>query len=410
MEGTVRTVSQEAPMASSAIASAPKRQAHKRGDGEGSIDEFKPGLWRGRLMVGYAVDGKPDRRAVYGKTRAEVQRKVAELRRRASTGMLGDATAERQTVAAFLTRWLSTARGSLRPRTWQRYDEVTRLHLSPALGRHKLSALRPSDVQRLYADKLAAGLSPLTVRYLHAVLHRALNQAVRWADVPRNVADAVDPPAMAHTERRPPTASEVARLLDTAHAAGDDLATLWMVAVYTGCRLGELLGLTWPDIDLEAGTLTVRRALLAAAGGIPQFGDTKTQRSRRTISLPGEAVQALREHRQAQLGDRLRLGPEYAAYDLVFATRLGTPFLRRNILRSFKAALRRASLSEQVRVHDLRHAAATILRSAHVDLKTVSERLGHSSIRVTADVYQHAVSALDADAAMSVQRAIRGAG
>jgi integrase len=391
------------------LSSETKQRVRARGNGEGMIRHLaQRDLWEVRLMVGVKPNGKPDIRSRYAKTRAEAVAKLDELRQRVRHGSLGDAKAERQTVAAFLTRWLETIQATVRVSTALRYDQIVRLHLIPELGRHRLAALKSADIQAFYAHKLAARLRPATVRKMHNVLHRALTQAVRWGEVPRNVVDAVDPPAVPREELHPPTPEEIARLLDAAHAAKDDLASLWTAAFYTGCRAGELLGLKWSDLDLDTGTLKVQRTLLGAKDCVPRFGEPKTAQSRRTISLPDEAVRVLREHRQRQVAGRLRMGDDSVEYGLVFATRVGTPLLHRNVIRAFKLALRRAGLPESVRVHDLRHALATAMRGQNVDLKTVSEHLGHSSIRITADLYQHGVPRLDTDAVASVQRAVRG--
>lgn len=317
--------------------------------------------------------------------------------------------AGRETLRAFLARWLDATRSTLRPRTWQRYEELVRLHVVPQLGRTRLDALRPDAIQRLHAANLAAGLSRRTVRHVHMVLHGALNRAVRWDYAARNVVDAVDPPAVAEEERPVPTAAEVAHLLDSAWAADDRFAPLWTVAVYSGCREGELLGLRWEEVDLDQGTLAVRRTLVAARRGVPQFGLPKTRRSRRTVVLPPEAVEALRQQRRQQDQERQSRGPDYAGYNLVFASRFGTPLLARNVIRSFKAALERAGLPSTLRIHDLRHATATLMMAAGVHPKVAAARLGHSTVGITLDLYTHSVEGLDADAAERIQRAVRGA-
>jgi integrase len=385
-----------------------KRKARKRGHGEGTIDQRTDGRWRGRLMVGFRSDGKPDRRVVYGKTRAECQRKLDEIRHRHAIGLLGDAVRERDTVAAYLAHWLATTKSNVRAKTHQRYEEIVRLHLAPALGRHRLSSLRPDHVQEVYAAKLESGLSPRTVHHCHAVLHRALQQAMKWGYVPRNIADAVDSPSVPRYELKPPTPAELKRLLDESEVAGDRLAALWSVAVYSGCRQGELLALQWDDVDLGAGQLRVCGTLINAKGGVPIFGEPKTDSSRRTVTLPPEAVAALRAHRDRQNFERQRLGSGWSDYDLVFTSAVGTPLDQRNVIRLFKIALRRAGLPQTVRFHDLRHAAATLMLAGGVDPKTASARLGHSTIRLTMDLYTHAVQALDAEAAERMQRVLRG--
>lgn len=385
-----------------------KQRVRARGNGEGLVRHHpKRDLWEVRLMVGVKPDGKPDIRSRYGKTRASALEKLDALRRSLQDGTLGDAKAERLTVTAFLEHWLAVSKDTIRASTWERYEEYVRLHLIPALGRHRISALRPDHLQQFYTAKRRAGLSPRTVHHLHAVLHRALHRAVQWGMAAHNVADAVDPPRVPTVELRPPTLEEMTRFLASAEQADDPLRALWSVAFYSGCRQGELLGLQWLDVDFDAGTLMVQRTLLGASDRVPAFGEPKTERSRRTVALPLDALVGLRQHRTRQLTERLAAGADYATYDLVFCSHIGTPLLARNVVRSFKAALTRAGLPERIRFHDLRHAAATTLRRAGVDLKTVSERLGHSTISITADLYTHAVSKLDADAADKLQAAMQ---
>jgi integrase len=282
------------------------------------------------------------------------------------------------------------------------------VHLIPALGDQVLASLRPETLQRLYATKLAAGLAPRTVLKIHVVMHRALAIALRWGYVVRNVAEAVDPPAVPQHDVQPPGQSELAALVDRSSAAGDRLAALWALAVHTGCRQGELLGLSRADVDLDNGTLTVRRTLMRVRACVPQVGDPKSATSRRTISLPEEAITALRAHRARQNEERLAAGQNWADYGLVFSTHVGTPLLQRNVIRDFKAALARAGLPRTIRFHDLRHAHATLMLRAGVPLKVASGRLGHGSIGITADLYQHVVQDLDADAAARAQQALRG--
>ena len=384
------------------------RRKRKRGDGEGTIYQRADGLWIGEVMIGRRLDGKPDRRKVSAKTRTEVQRKLDDLRRRAANGLIGEAAKERETVAGYLARWLEATKPTIRLRTWEHYERLVRLHIAPTLGPMKLSAVRPDDLQRLYAAKLAAGLSPKMVHHTHATLRRAFGQAVRWGYLSRDVTAAVDPPKVPHRELLPPSPTEVARLLDTACENGDRLAALWTVAAYSGCRQAELLGLVWDDVDFDAGTLTIRRILVEADNCVPLYGEPKTSKSRRTIALPSEAVAALRAHKARQNEERLSAGPDWLDYGLVFASHMGTPLLRRNVLRDYKRALGRAGLPDRFRFHDLRHAHATLKLRARVPMKAASDRLGHSTIGITMDLYTHTVPSMDAETAERIQEALRG--
>jgi integrase len=303
-----------------------KRSMRKHGDG--NLTQLTDGRWRGRIMLGRKPDGKPDRPWVYGSTQREVLKKMAELSRKADQGERADASKERQTLAQYLGTWLAAVRIGTRPRTHQRYAQIVRLHIVPTLGRTKLSALRPDAVQTLYSTKLAEGLAPRTVEKIHVVLHRALRMAVKWGNLSKNPADtdAVDKPRAPKHDIRPPDGAELLMLIDT--AAEDRLAALWTVAIHTGLRQGELLGLCWQDVDLDRATLTVRQTLQGVKGTVPQWGEPKSWASRRTISLAAVAVHALRHHKARQAEERLKT-TDWADNDLVFCSHVGTPLMWR---------------------------------------------------------------------------------
>jgi integrase len=344
------------------VAEQPDRRP-KRSHGEGNIYKRADGVFVGRVMLGRKSNGRPDRPKVTGATRAAVLKQIADLRRQADEGTLPDPAQGRQTVAAYLDGWLNAAGTTARPQTLVGYRQIVRDHITPSIGRYKLSALRPDAIQRLYAGKLAEGLSAYTVRKIHIVLHRALELAVRWRYIPRNPADDVDPPTATKRDARPPEPAELTRLVDAAQAAQDRLTALWALAIYTGCRQGELLALGWTDVDMDRATLTVRRNLIYVKSQMPQFGSPKSETSRRTISLPAVAVAALRAHKARQLEEHLA-SAHWADYDLVFCSAVGTPLLRRNVNRSFSTALKRAGLPATIRFHDLRHAHATLMLRA----------------------------------------------
>jgi integrase len=389
--------------------------AGKRGHGEGSIGLIADGRWRGRVMVGYRLDGKPDRRVVYGKTRGECQKKLDDLRSRAAAGLLGDAAKERELVSQYLEEWVTVVKTKVRETTWKRYAEIVRLHIVPRIGRLRLAGLRPADIQRLYAGLLAQTdeltgfkkYSPRTVHHCHAVLHRAIEMAVKWGYVSVNVCDRVDPPRVPRREMSLPSFEDLTRLIDTAESGDDPLAALWTVALYSGCRQGELLALQWSDIDLDNATVRVRRSLIRTHRGVPEYGEPKSGKSRRSVKLAQEAVSALRAHRDRQAWNRQKLGEDYATYNLVFATPIGTALTGSAVSHRFRTALKRAEITTPMRFHDLRHAAATLMLAAGVDAKTASTRLGHSTIAITMDLYTHAVQALDDHAANAMQDALR---
>jgi integrase len=209
------------------------------------------------------------------------------------------------TVETYLKRWLTdSVRDTVRSTTFERYEQITRKHIVPELGRLKLKALTPAHVRGLYKEKMQS-LSSRSVRYIHVTLHKALKQAVQDGLIPRNVTEAVKPPQIHREEMRPLTREQAKTLLEVARGEADRLEALYVIAVTTGLRQGELLGLKWDDVDLEAGTLQVRRTLVTAKGG-PVLAAPKTKGSRRTVKLPPKALIALRSHLERQLGE---IGP-----------------------------------------------------------------------------------------------------
>jgi integrase len=244
---------------------------------------------------------------------------------------------------------------------------------------------------------MAAGLSPRTVLHLRAVLRRALNQACRWGLLARNVATFVQPPRVPHHEVQPLSVDEAGALLR--HISGDRLEALYVLAMATGMRQGELLGLRWDDVDLSARSLAVRTAL-HRRGGSPALVEPKSARGHRTIPLPDIAVSALRAHKVRQAEDRLLAGSRWRGepWGLVFTSTVGTPLDGTAVTHRFQRLLASAGLPKQ-RFHDLRHAAASYMLAGHVPMRVVMETLGHSDIRLTANTYSHLAPALAREAA-----------
>ncbi|MDR7450136.1 MAG: site-specific integrase [Armatimonadota bacterium] len=363
----------------------------RRGRGEGSVFRRRDGLWVGMVTVGYADTGRRKRRAVYGRTKAEVLEKLVRLRHAALTGTLGDPA--RLTVASYLARWLDdAARPAIRESTYKTYEGLIRVHVLPRLGGVALARLTPAHIQGLLADMERVGRSGRLRLLTHQVLHRALRQAVEWGMIPRNPADAVVPPRPPRPEMRTLTPEQARRFLDVAR--GDRLYALYAVLVGTGMRLGEALGLGWPDVDLDRGTLTVRRQLCEVAGRV-WLAEPKTAAARRTVTLPGFVVRALREH-QARMEAEGRL---FTSHLLVFVDSAGNPLRKSNIRRrSFEPLLRAAGLP-RIRLHDLRHTAATLHLLAGTPPRVVQEMLGHSHVAITLGTYSHVLPTMQREAA-----------
>jgi integrase len=307
---------------------------------------------------------------------------------------------ERQTLGAFLTRWLTdVVEPTVRPRTFDSYRMIVNRHLIPALGKLRLAHLTPSDVQSYLHQKRAQGLSPRTVQYHRSVLRTALGQALRWEEVSRNVATLVDPPRSERTEVEPFTLDQITAL-QTA-LKGHPLEGVIILALATGMRQGELLGLTWVDVDLDGANVRVRQQLQRIKGKLT-LCPLKTDRSRRTLALPAFAVEALRRQRIWQLEARLARGERWQDSDLVFPSGTGAPTDAAGLVHRYHKLLDAAGLPRKP-FHTLRHSCASFLLAQGHDLRTIMEQLGHSQISLTANIYSHVAQSLKRQAADSLQ-------
>ena len=377
--------------------------ARKRGNGEGSIYPVKD---KQRRVVGYrgsywvhTTDG-PKRRYLSGKRREDVADKLAKGLSNRVDGLVFDAGD--LTVGEYLKRWLTdSVRRSVRRSTYESYRRQVGRYVIPAIGQIKLTKLTHMHVQGLYRQMQDHGLSARTVQYTHAVMHRALKQAMRWSMVSRNVCEAVDVPQVRREQMQPMNAEQTRRLLRT--ASGERLEAFYVLAVHTGMRPGELLGLRWEDVALSdtGGTLQVNRALSEGELATP-----KTKGSRRRIRLSVGSGKALQSHRKRQLEEQKQKAGLWRDHGLVFPSTVGTLLSHRNVVRSFKALLKRAGLPSSVRLYDLRHTCATLLLSRNVHPKYVRELLGHASIALTLDIYSHIIEGMDGGITDAIDEAL----
>jgi integrase len=299
----------------------------------------------------------------------------------------------------FVRTWLTVVRPAVRPGTWRRYEQYARLHAVPALGELSLCDVTPLDLQLLYADRVAAGCSPTSVRHLHRLLHRVFVDAVRWGAAPDNPVKRASPPRVPRHEIQPLTAEQARQLL--VGARGERNEALYVVALTTGMRQGELLALRWADVDLDRRRLAVRGSLHRGAGGGWTIQEPKTARSRRPVVLAPLAVRALTEHRGRQDAERQSAGG-WEDNDLVFPNRVGRPLANQNLIRrDFHPLLARLGLP-RIRFHDLRHTAATLLLQQGVHPKIVSELLGHTDVGITLDLYSHVTPAMHEAAVLAL--------
>ncbi|WP_370617672.1 tyrosine-type recombinase/integrase [Mumia sp. Pv 4-285] len=319
----------------------------------------------------------------------------------------GRLSAERTpTVAQWMDRWLAdVASSTVRPTTLSRYEQEVRLHVKPALGRIRLDALRPHHIADLYKAKRSE-LSPTSIRRLHAMLRRSLTIAVRWGLISINPAQMVDPPAMTRTKIHPFSREEAEQFRIA--AAKDRLAARWLIGLLLGLRQGEVLGLTWDDVDLDGQSMAVNHALQKIDNEFTLVAP-KTKRSARVLPIPTVVLESLKRRRSDQLADadlaaQLWQGNEL---DLLFTTHVGTPIERSNDYRAFQALLKRAGL-RKIRLHDLRHTAASLMLEQGIPARVVMELLGHSQISLTLDTYTHVDKRLLKDASVLIERLTGG--
>lgn len=395
------------------------KNSRKNANGEGSIGQRKDGLWQARLSL---PDGK--RKYFYGRTRQEVSRKLAAARRDRDRG-LPVVTDERLTVERYLTQWLERMKPPrVRPSTHRRYTQLL-AHVIRAHGSERLTLLTAHQLTSLYAQLQrprsdgGAGLSASTAHHVHTVLHGALADAVKLDLAPINVSERVNAPKLRRSTIDPYTRQEADRLLDAAR--GDRLEALYVLAVLTGMRLGELLALTWRQIDLDSPraladgpTLQVVASLTRSAEGRWQVGEPKTRASRRRIRLIPRARLALIRHQARQRAEREALIAAAGARvwqesDLVFTNIVGGLLDEGNVAKhSYAPLLQRAGLPYR-RFHALRHTCATLLVADGVPLQKVSALLGHASISITSDLYAHiALGNYERDTSESMERLFGG--
>ncbi len=346
----------------------------RRGQGEGSIYLRKDGRWCASITL-----ENRKRKSFYGKTRKEVQEKLRVALNEQKQDILS--TGPQQTMKQFLEQWLEEVhKPSIRIGTYKGYRGYLDKHILPALGRIPIQKLTPQHVQAFYTRKQQEGLSAKSINNIHGMLHKALDHAVRWGLVPRNVCDAVSLPKQTRHEMQ-------ARQLLVA-ARGHSLEGLLTLAVTTGMRSGELLALKWQDINFDTGSLHIRRSMGYISRKDYLEFEPKTAKGRRKIVLPPFVCEALKQHHTRQLEEHLKAGTRWQDHDLVFCNIYGGYLDPAHLRQRFDKLLKDEGLPD-VRIHDLRHSAATILLGMGVPAKVVQEILGHSQISMTMDIYSH---------------------
>jgi integrase len=333
-------------------------------------------------------------------TKKDAEKRLSELLHQLDTGAFMRPT--KTTLAEFLEKWLAYyARPRLSPRGFERYAGIIRKHLIPDMGNIKLTQLRSEHLQKHYTAKLNNGLSARTVRYHHAVIHKALQTAVKWGLVSRNVADGVDMPRTRHTEMQTWDEDDVTRFLEA--TKDSRYHALFYTALFTGMRRSELLGLKWTDVDFTLSQVYINRSLHHLKDGSYVFTQPKSAKSRRTIALPPSAILLLKEHYEKQKLERAMLGIPLSDDDLLFSTPEGKPLRPNTITRAWTILAARTGL-KVIRFHDARHTHASLMLKQGIHPKVVQERLGHASIQITLDTYSHVAPGLQQAAAEGFDR------
>jgi len=328
-------------------------------------------------------------------TKKDAEKRLAEILHQIDTGTF--TKPGKTTLADYLEQWLKDyCWPNLASRTAEGYEYIVRCHLIPALGKIRLTQLKPEHLQHVYSDKLSAGLSHRTVRYIHATLYKALQDAVRLGMLVRNSADAVETPKVQRCEMQTMSESDIHIFLELAKST--PYYALFYMALSTGMRRSELLAPRWSDVDLTLCQLSVTRALHQLQDGSLIFTQPKTAKGRRLISLSPSTVIVLREHREQQEKMRQALGLALTEDDLVFCRVDGKPLLPNSISHAWTKLANRTGL-KGIRLHDARHTHASLMLKQGIHPKVVQERLGHASIQITLDTYSHVAPGLQQAAA-----------
>ena len=337
-------------------------------------------------------------------TKKDAEKKLTELQSQLDSGDYVQSA--KLTLGEFLHRWLRDyvhVPPNLSPETAQGYDIICREHLMPALGHLELAKVTPEVLQAYYSKALKegrcdgkGGLAPRTVRHHHTTLHTALGRAVKWHVLARNPADAVDAPRFQRKEMRTLDETGLNGFLESIQ--GSEYHPLFYAILYTGMRRSEALAVRWIDLDLILGQLSINRTLHHLEDGTMLFRAPKTPKSRRMIALTPTTSIVLRDHYQRVKEQRATLGIPLTAEDLVFAHEDGSPLLPHSVTNAWKRLVKRAGY-QGIRLHDARHSHVSLMLKQGVDPKTISERLGHSSVVITLDTYAHLLPGMQEAAA-----------
>ena len=360
--------------------------------------------WEARYTQGYDPGtGKQIQRSITGKTQKEVAQKL-----KAATAAIDEGTytaPSRMTVGQWMDIWVAEYLGGVKPRTVDNYKGVVNHRIKPGLGAVKLDALNPHTVQNYYNGLTKEGLAPKTVKNVHGIFHKALQQAVSNGYIKNNPADSCILPQAIRKELKPMDEDMITAFLKAIQ--GHQFGDLFTVTLFTGMREGEALGLLWDCVDLTKGTITVDKQLqlIRGSGGQYQMVPTKNSKSR-SITLAASVTKVLRDVKRKQLENRLRYGPLWEDSGFVFTDELGHHLSASSVYKSFKKVMEQIG-SPETRFHDLRHSYAVASIRSGNDIKTVQENLGHATAAFTLDVYGHVTEKMKQESAAQLDQFIK---
>lgn len=357
--------------------------------------------WMVRVYLGRdPITGKRSyhNKTIHG-TKKDADKYLNKSLREIDTGNYHEAV--KISLSAYLDQWLANAaKPRLSERTYTDYANLMTRYVRQPLGAKRLDTVTPLDLQELYTEMQNRGLSARVVRYVHAVLNSAFQQAIKWGMLSRNICQMVELPKLQRREMKSFTPRQAQNFLKACGATKDGM--VFAFALATGMRPEEYLALKWSDVDFVSGRIVVQRALVRI-GRNWSFEEPKTAQSRRTIVLPSTTLKDLRAHRQEQLKHKLKMGSIWEDHNLVFPSMTGTPFHHSNLTKSYKRILQTAELSG-FRMYDLRHSCATLLLSSGENAKIIQERLGHASVVLTLDTYSHVLPEMQKQASEKLEK------
>ncbi len=352
--------------------------AKKRGNNEGSIYKLPSGSWRAQIYINGQRLGKTR------KSKIEAQKWLRETLGKIDQGYTADGS--NTLLEVFLNEWLTSKSNAIKKTTWNLYECVIRNHINPHFGKIKLSDLSPQKIQSLYNNKARYGIGDRTICVIHTILNSSLNKAVKLGAIHTNPVQATTPPVYETPEMQAYSEHEITQLLLAVKETS--IEALVHMAITIGLRQSEILALKWSDIDWARNTLSVQRQLKRKFENQDYFSSLKTKSGKRTITLGINMTDKLREHHRRQSRIKSETGDRWIENDLIFPSQSGTPMNQRNLLRKFKMIIQESGLRE-IRFHDLRHTAASLMLNHGITPMIVANRLGHSKVSVTLDTYGH---------------------